>query len=464
MKRRDALKAIGGVAGAATLGKVLPGCGGGDDGPVGITTIVMLMMENRSYDHFFGARTLLEGKAGDGLTASMTNPNTAGDIIGIYEVGPGDQVCDRDPPHGWDSSRLQVNGGAMDGFVREYEAAHATPGLDDVMGYLTRNHVPASWALADAYTVCDRWFCSVLGPTWPNRMYWHTGSSQGITSNDLPADGFNWQSIYHRLVTAGVEYAYYYGDVPVVAVVEDIEGHVDRIFRMEDFFAHAAAGTLPPVVHIDPAFSANDDHPPHHTMLGQQLIASIYTALSTSPQWKNILFVITYDEHGGYFDHVPPPSDAADEFADQGFNQLGVRVPSLVIGPYAKAGQVVSTRYDHTSALKHVQNMFGLDPLYARVDQANDLTDCIDQERLAAGDWLEPAPIPAIEVNESDITEMCMYSEARSAPERHVVHQMADRYPRIFQRFDRRAQTRDYLHMIGDYLDQHNMGRIRRGR
>jgi len=461
MKRRDALKAMGGIAGAATLGKVLPGCGDGDDGPTGITTVVYMMMENRSYDHLFGARSLLEGKPGDGLVAGMKNPNTAGTDIEIFQVGDHDKVCVLDPPHGWDASRVQYDGGLMDGFVKAYEASHGE-GLVDVMGYLARSHEPVSWALADHYTSCDRWFASVLGPTWPNRMYWHSGTSMGLTENTRPEGGFSWDTIYHRLAAKDVAWRYYFGDVATIALISTLEGIGDHIFRLEEFFDHAAAGTLPPVVYIDPAFSSNDDHPPHHTILGQQLIASVYTALASSPQWKNTLFLLTYDEHGGYFDHVAPPSTAADEYADVGFNQFGIRVPALVVGPYAKQAAVVSTQYDHASALKHIQNMFALDPLTMRTEQASDLTDCIDQERLAAGDWAAPAEIPAVEVNESDITSACTAAAARQVD--HVILEFADRYPELFKGFDRRDDLRDYHYAIGDVLERYNAGRIIRGK
>jgi phospholipase C len=465
MKRRDALKAMGGIAGAAALGNLLPGCGddgggGPDAGPVN-PTMVFLLMENRSYDHYFGARAF-EGKPGNGLTAGMTNPNRLGVDVPVYAAGGGDAVCVLDPPHEWASSREQVNGGAMDGFLTVYQNRHDSNTIIDCMSYLTRDHLPAAWALADHYVSCDQWFCSVLGPTWPNRMYWHSGTSRGTTSNSTPAGGFSWESIYHRLISKNVEYGYYYGDVPVLSLIENLEGNVDRIYRFDKFFQHAAAGTLAPVVYIDPSFSANDDHPPHHTMLGQQLIAAIYTALATSPQWSKSMLVITYDEHGGYFDHVAPPATAADDYADAGFDQYGVRVPALVIGPYVKAGVAVSTLYDHASPLKHIENMFELDPLNTRVSGATDLTDCIDLARFEAEDPRPPADIPPIEVNESDITDACRYSADK--PHDHIMLQLADRYPEKFKGLDRRAHVRDYLYTIGDYLEQHNRGRIRRGR
>src|SRR5262249_26126421 len=147
----------------------------------------------------------------------------------------------------------------------------------------------------------------------------------------------------------------------------------------------AAAGKLPPVTYIDPMFTANDDHPPHHPLLGQQLIAATYQALATSPHWERCLFVICYDEHGGFFGHVSPPSDAADERAADGFNQLGFRVPTLVIGPYVKQGYVSSVRRDHTSALRHIENVHGLAPLTMRDAAATDLSECLDEARLASG-------------------------------------------------------------------------------
>ncbi len=462
MKRRDALKTMGALAGAATMGRILPGCGGGDDGPVGITTIVVLMMENRSYDHVLGARKL-EGLGGDGLDLTMSNPGRDGVVVPVYEAGGGDATCVEDPPHDWEGSHLQFNAGANDGFLSVHQARHDNNALITPMQYLTRTHQPVSWSIADSYVSCDKYFCSVMGPTWPNRMYWHAGTSKGIVENELPTSGGfdGWRSIYHNLVDKQIDYAYYYGDVPVLSVLGDtVEGNNDRLFRMEDFFAHARKGTLAPVVYIDPAFSGNDDHPPHHPILGQQLIASIYTALAASPQWKNCLFVVTYDENGGYYDHVAPPSTADDEYAADGFNQFGFRVPTLVMGPYVKKGEVVATQYDHTSVLKHIENMFALEPLSARTTQAADLSDCLDLDRLERGEWEPAAEIPAVEVNESDITDAC-----KGMSERH--HDMldwADMNAKKIGTLDRRAHVKDYLFTIGDYLEQMNAGRIRRGR
>ncbi|MCB9563278.1 MAG: alkaline phosphatase family protein [Kofleriaceae bacterium] len=462
IKRRDALKRMGALAGAPLMGKFLSACGGddgGDDGPVGITTMVVLMMENRSYDHWFGARSMLDGKPGDGLVSTMSNPDRLGSPAGLWTPPISDQECVIDPPHGWDASHAAFNGGANDGFVVEHQNSHDTDTDIGPMQYLTREHIPASWAIADKYVSCDRYFCSVMGPTWPNRMYWHAASSNGIKTNDLPTNGFDWPSIYHRLHDKGVPYAYYYGDVPVIAVLDDLPGLTESIYRMEEFFQHAAAGTLAPVVYIDPAFSMNDDHPPHHPILGQQLIASIYTALAASPQWKNCMFVVTYDEHGGFFDHVAPPT-TVDDLAADGFDQMGFRVPTMIAGPYIKKGEVISTQYEHCSVLRHIENMFDLEPLNQRTMASNDLTDCIDMERLAAGAWEPAAEIPAIEVDESIITDACQFMNKVS----HPMLDLADQRRDVLARWDRRGKLQDYIYTIGDFLEMHNAGRIRRGK
>ena len=431
MKRRDALKTIGGLAGAASMAKLLPGCGG-DDGPTGITTFVYLMMENRTYDHVLGARALM-GMPGDGLRAGMTQPDLGGTQQPLYI--PDDlKICTAaDPHHGWDESHQQFNNGAMDGFLRVHQTDF--PGEIDPIQYLTRDQQPVTWALADNYTTCDRWFCSVMGPTLPNRAYWHTATSLGLKVNNEVIDAFSSgipvPSIYNRLTDKQVDWVYYHGNLPVVSLLanpgpyqldlgptDGKSGHVrrfgDALEGVGPFFDDAKAGRLPPVVYIDPAFGENDDHPPVHPILGQELIASIYNALANSPQWKNIMLVITYDEHGGFYDHVPPPS-TTDERPE--FRQLGFRVPTIVAGPYAKKNYVSSVQYDHTSALKHLQNHFGLEPLNERMNIANDLMDCIDMDRLAAGDPADPVTLPTVDRYAHPTTDpRCMGSALRTQP------------------------------------------------
>jgi phospholipase C len=486
MNRRDALKTIGGLAGAATLGRLLPACGSDDDGPVGITTYVYLMLENRSYDHVLGARSWKEGKGGDGLRDGITQPDLNGTARPLYEpANMIDQLClGRDPNHGWDASREQWNSGANDGFLRVHETEFGA-GATEPLQYLTRTQQPISWALADAYTTCDRWFSSILGPTLPNRFYWHAATSAGFKSNAVLNEVSNIAvpTIYHRLKDKNVEWAYYYSSLPVVSALGNLKAPYNlpsdyvgpRVRRLGDaevgagqFFADAEAGTLPPVTYIDPFFYLNDDHPPSHPMLTQQLIAAVYTALARSPQWKNCMLVITYDEHGGFYDHVSPPKTADDtleKFGVDGFDQLGFRVPAMVIGPYVKQSYVSSVQYDHTSALKHLGNVFGLEPLNPRMAAANDLMDCIDMDRLARGDWAEPVDVPAIEVKFGDTgvrnaisvggtdwpwTEACQSEDVLRFAD--PISEAANRDPTLFGDLDLRSSSEQYLSSIDAFL------------
>src|SRR5882672_10144176 len=210
INRRDAIKRLGGLAGAATMAKVLPGC---DDGPSvpDHPVFVYLMLENRTYDHVLGARKLLHGLPGDGLAAGMKNLDMNGTTIAPFEPTL-DEMCVFDPPHGWDASHLQWNAGKNDGFVTQYQATSGVP-AHAVMQYLTDTQVPITWALADAYTTCDHWFASVMGPTLPNRAYWHTATSFGLKDNNAVINAFSAvpvPTIYNRLHDKNVEWVYYF--------------------------------------------------------------------------------------------------------------------------------------------------------------------------------------------------------------------------------------------------------------
>jgi len=353
-----------------------------------IETIVVLCMENRSFDHYLGSLQLIEGKAVDGLNGLESNPDPDGLPVLVH---PLDDFTVDDPPHGWDAAHDQWNAGQNNGFV----TAHAGATQDDVMGYHVRSQLPATYALADAFTVCDRWFASVLGPTWPNRYYLHGATSKGQTGNS-PVFGF--KSVFEVLDDAGVSHKNYYHDV---AWATGAYFKLDGLGTIESFFTAAQNGTLPSFCLIDPQFfgnGANDDHPDHDIQLGQALIASVYEALAQSPQWGKTLFVITYDEHGGFFDHVAPPT-TVDGDAD--FEQLGFRVPALVAGPFVRKGCVVSTTFDHVAVLKTLARRFGLPSLNARMDAANDLSSCIDPAYLANPQ--PPAVLPPVPVSLSRV-------------------------------------------------------------
>jgi phospholipase C len=467
MKRRDALKTIGGLGAAAGLSRFLPGCG--NNGPTGITTYVYMMMENRSYDHYFGARKLIEDLPGEGLRADFTNPDLKNQRVPIFEPNV-DQMCDLDPPHNWDASHAQWNRGACDGFVQQQQITHENTDISP-MQYLTRTQLPVSWALADAYTTCDHWFASVMGPTWPNRFYWHTGSSGGMRDNDLPSSGLTltWPSVYNRLQEAGVDWAYYYGWLPAISLLNSKDSPyylpedyiLPRVRGFSTFISDAMAGQLPPVVYIDPALFINDDHPPVHPINGQELIAAVYTALANSPHWNNCMLVITYDEHGGFFDHVSPPR-TEDDYAAMGFDQLGFRVPALVIGPYVKQGYVSSVVYDHTSAIKHLQNTFGLHPLTKRSEAATDLTDCIDMDLLAKGTPNPPIELPEIDLSQWPMNPQMCKPAGSFLVEPDPFSAWADANPERIAGLDLRPQLPQYRKAIRDFLAQSRKVRVPR--
>lgn len=396
LSRREVL-ATGGVGALAAAQACKPDGGDtADEGPATIDHIIVVMMENRSFDHFFGSLSLVEGRAEiDGLTADMQNPDADGAPVPAY---PNEIDCVADPHHGWDSSREQFNGGLNDGFVVDY-------GGPGVMQYMQRADLPIFYALADQFTVCDRYFCSVMGPTWPNRFYGHTGTSGGMKSNDWPPDGsYDLPHVWGKLAEVGVEGRYYYADLPFAALFEGAF-NVNERHVFEDFIADAETGNLPAVSWVDPAFSFNDDHPPHHVAMGQEFVAAVVKALGKSPQWDRCLLLITYDEHGGFFDHVPPPT-TDDEYAADGFDQLGFRVPVLAVGPYVKQG-VVSTSFDHTSWLKLVCEQHGIEPWTARMKAANSLAAVLDTDRMAARDPLPPPELPAFDFDDEAVPDEC---------------------------------------------------------
>jgi phospholipase C len=369
-----------------------------------IDAIVVLCMENRSFDHYLGSLRLVEGRADiDGLTGAETNPGTNGMPVGVHKL---DDYTPEDPPHGWDPCHAQWNNGANDGFVR----AHAGASEADVMGYHVREQLPVTYALADAGVVCNRWFAGCLGPTWPNRFYLHGATSRGQKSN-LPVVGFT--SIFDRLAGKGIAATNYYSDV---AWATGGYAKLGGLRTIERFFEDAGAGNLPPFSIVDPSFfggGANDDHPDHDVRLGQAFMGSVAAAIAQSPQWKRCLFVLTYDEHGGFFDHVPPP-ETLD--GDAEFRRLGFRVPSLVIGPTVRRKCAVDDVFEHSSVAATATRKWGLSPLNPRADAVNDLSPCIDPRRI--GDPLPPPILPAMTVSLSALARR--QDEARRRPPSHA--------------------------------------------
>jgi phospholipase C len=405
LKRRQVLQGIGAVA-ATTLGA---NCKQGEPPPASgtIDHVVLVMMENRSFDHYFGALKHEEGRSVLATPLDFANVNREG--LATFPHLAHNMCIMQDPPHSWNSSRVQYSGGECSGFIEAMIQRHGGSGYDPglVMGYHNRSQLPVSYGLADQYTLCQRWFGSQLSSTWPNRMYSHAAQNMGIRGNSTPSGSifYDVRTLWHLLEEAGKEWSYYYSDLPFIALLKDV-GSSERVRRIEEFYWDCENGTLPSVCMVEPSFSFNDDHPPHHPLLGQLFLATVHNALAQSPAWERTLLVINYDENGGFFDHVSPPL-LPDARANEGFDQAGFRVPALACGPWVKPGWVDDEVRDHTSSLKGIQELFDLESLTERDEAAIGFDALLDHASMEAGTPNAPATLPVIEMSEEEIQTQC---------------------------------------------------------
>jgi phospholipase C len=338
----------------------------------GIEHIVVVMMENRSFDHLLG---WLPGA--DGKQAGLLYRDTNGREHSTHPLAPDYTGCGHhDPEHGYEAGRVAYDGGAMDGFLR------ARDNDDFALGYYTAADLPFFAGLAQSYTVCDRYFTSILGPTFPNRMFqWAAQTDRLDNSISLSKQ----RTIFDRLSAARVSHRYYFSDLPFVALWGF--RYVLSTSILSSFFDDVAAGKLPAVSFVDPFFTVLDDgtggdaHPHSDVRNADAFLARIFNALAMGPKWRNTVLVINWDESGGFFDHVPPPRVVAANNVDQdqidGTVLLGMRAPTLIVSPFTRNRTgapplVNSTVFDHTSVLKLIEWRWGLQPLTPR-DASNDI-------------------------------------------------------------------------------------------
>lgn len=377
--------------------------GNGDHPYDYIDTIIIVEMENRSFDHYFGALKLVEGRTDvNGLTADMSNLTSDGTQVPVFAAGK-HWIVDPDPGHGHATSLKQWAAGANSGFVTEFEGENESDAtleqVSQVMGYMVRSEIPALYGLADAFTLCDQWHCGLLGPTWPNRFYSHAATSDGLYSNLAPLSS---PTIYSKVLKAGLTYGVYHRS-PIyfaLTLLDPIAGSYPSN-DMDQFFVDAAAGTLPNVTVVEPDYGLDDDHPPHDIRLGQAFIQSIYQALRASPQWDRTLMVVFYDEHGGFYDHVSPPvplGETRDEF-----QRMGFRVPGLVVGPLARRGFVFKDLVEHSSVPSLIAKVFGLEQVNERARQAGDFAGALDLELTLDSKRPAPPELPPLELDSARI-------------------------------------------------------------
>jgi len=409
-----------------------------------IEAIVVLMLENGSFDHKLG---FLKGPAYpiDGLAGDETVPMDPKDSAsprirvssnasyrGDFHVDPTDDKTFIDPAHDIEGVQNQLFRGSPgadptnQGFIWDYrqQDSKAGPNTDEhaqnILRCFAPDKLPVLTTLAREFAVCDRWFSSMPGLTWPNRLFVHAATSSGQVDNHFHTEAYNIDTIYDRLENAKLPWRIYFHDFPQTLALVHLQKDfvVRRRYKLiHDFFDDAKSGHLPAYSFIEPRYTdflslkANDQHPPHDVALGEHLIADVYEAVRNSPQWERSLLVILADEHGGIYDHVPPPAAVnpdgkVSEKPACDFNRLGVRVPAVLISPFIEKGTIDHQVFDHTSLLATVEKRFGLAHLTNRDTQANTFDNVFS---LAVPRADAPAQVP----RPSDPISQAAYEESK---------------------------------------------------
>ncbi len=384
--------------------------------------IIVVMQENHSFDNYFGMLPMRGQPLADGFTFDSNgkplnrNPLNGGYQHAFHLVG----TCNPySPSQSWNETHKDVNNGAMDGFANTCDAA---------MGYWDESDIPFYYSLAKTFCVGNRSFCSTQGQTYPNRRYMMAGTSSGnisttTSSFEMPAPANG--TLMDVMSKYGVTWKDYFVDLPHIAIIpQNVTNHPTNFAPIAEFFADCAAGTLPNVSYVDPEFGATsevggplfgalqqipnlpasianamntasndfqaqgqDEEGPCDIANGELHVANIVNAAMNSPLWPKILLIWTYDEHGGFYDHVPPlgaplpdsipPQTSSTDYQAE-FNVTGVRVPTVVVSPYSRPNAVSNVPHDHTSIIATIAAKWNLPALTYRDAQANTLLDYLN--------------------------------------------------------------------------------------
>ena len=401
--------------------------------------IVVVMMENHSFDNLLGALAHSGQPKAHGLKLNAKgvphnwNPNAAGEKVLSFELPTGAQAPSVN--QSWNATHMQIDGGKMDGFVRSVET-------DEPMGYWTEAVLPFAYSFARTFTIANKWFCSAPCQTYPNRRFLMAGTAYGNIATDneslkdpAPPNG----TIFDRLHAYGVSWKNYFTDLPQTGIIPTIiEKYPTNLAPIAQFLGDCRSGNLPSVSYVDPEFGAltdiggplsalpgmeaitgkldttgGDEESEQNMEYGEYWAYKIVKAVLESPAWPRTLLIYTYDEHGGYYDHVPPPAavepdsiqpELGPEDVPGKYNIYGPRVPGIVASPYSKPNGVTNVVHDHTSVLATIEAKWNLPFLTYRDANARTVEDFLDLGKAAL---LEPPstivepPVPVAAASES---------------------------------------------------------------
>jgi phospholipase C len=366
-----------------------------------IDTFVVLMMENRSFDHYLGWMP-----NADARQTGISYLDTEGKRQETHRLTPEYQGCGHpDPGHGWESGRVQFNKGKLDGWLKEGSDVD-----EFALGYYAKDDLGFIQPATTGATTFDRFFCSILASTYPNREYMWAAQCYGQKGNALPVEsqGYPYETtLFSAIEGAGGTVQYYYNDLPVAALWG--QPGMSRSGRVEEYYAACATGTLPNVSFVDPPFRdggggdgiSADEHPHGDVRLGQAYMSDVVHAFMDSPQWERGAIFVVYDEWGGFFDHVRPPRvpdirNSRDLQED--FGQMGFRIPAVVLSPYARPGHVDHGTYGFESIIKLIRYRFGAKALTRRDAYARNIGYALDWsgKPRAAPELPDPATVATL--------------------------------------------------------------------
>jgi phospholipase C len=348
-----------------------------------INHVVVLMLENRSFDHMLGFMKTQDWPI-NGLTGNESNYpdplNPTGTPVPMKPSATYVPDLDPGPMHDYANVVRQIHGGTNAGFVADYLTITDAARAGHVMTGFAAGKLPVLATLAKEFAVCDNWFSSLPGPTWPNRFFVHCATAGGYV--DGAPRNYPMRTLYENLTDAHVNWRIYYHDIPQSLALQNQRKffHAQYEIYNQAFVHDCKQGRLPQYSFIEPRYfnegssRANDQHPIHGVVGGELLIADIYEAVRSSPNWNETVLIITYDEHGGFYDHVAPPAatppDPPNPAQQFDFASYGVRVPAVVISPLIPKATIDRTLYDHSSIAATAKKLFKLPSFLTKRDAA----------------------------------------------------------------------------------------------